>query len=180
MKIIVTGLTSSGKTKLLDQKWDINVHNMDEIVKCWYLTDMDLISKIEKEFSGDVMKGRIIDTIELGKIVFNDPEKMEILNEIIAPKVIKYIKHQISNIDIFEMAAYIGNSKQYRKYVDKVILITRNNRDFSNKFKYLNDNIEPLKITNEKFDIEINNDFSIQAGKKKLKDAIMSLSQYKK
>ena len=180
MKIIVTGLTSSGKSTLLDQKFDFNIHRMDQIVKNWYLSDAKLICQIETEYGRDVMKGRVVSTKALGNVVFKDQERLDTLNKILRPFVIKYIKQQISALDVFEMAAYIGNADVYRKLVDKVVLITREERDLSEKFKYLPKGIDPLKITNEVFDGEINNNHGISTGKAKLKKLLIEMHEESK
>ncbi|MCK5945745.1 MAG: dephospho-CoA kinase [Mycoplasmataceae bacterium] len=175
MKIIITGLTSSGKSTLLDQKWDFNIHRMDQIVKNWYLSDAKLISEIEKEYGRDVMKGRVVSTEALGAIVFKDKAQLGTLNKIVQPFIVKYIKQQISNVDVFEMSAYIGNASVYRKHIDKVVLITREDRDFSDKFEYLSEKIDPLKITDEKFDAEVINNLGIATGKAKLKKLLTEM-----
>ena len=176
MKIVITGLTSSGKSTCLDQPWDFNVYKMDDIVKYWYKTNKVLIAEVKAAFGETVIYDKTVSIRELGIIVLQDKDKLKELDKIVYPFVKAFIEECNDDIAIFEMAAYIGNEELYKDLIDKVILIERQKRNLDEKFNYIDGKVDPIEKTSIKYDVLIKNDSTIFAGQKQLKAAITKLT----
>lgn len=103
MVIGVTGGIASGKSevcRILEKKGFIHI-DADEVAH-EVLELPDVIDKIAFEFGIDVVSAdengkKHIDRKKLGKIVFNNPEQMNILEKITHPRIVQKIKGMISN-----------------------------------------------------------------------------------
>tara|TARA_B100000945_G_C20406825_1_gene610486 strand:- start:688 stop:1269 length:582 start_codon:yes stop_codon:yes gene_type:complete len=93
MKIVgLTGGIGSGKTSILNlfKKKKIKCFNSDFVAK--NLMENDLKSKIKILFGSDIyMKGKL-NRKKISKIVFNDKNKLSLLNSIVHPEVRKNFK----------------------------------------------------------------------------------------
>lgn len=92
LKIGITGGIGSGKTTIcrIFEILSIPVFNADVTAKMIMITDHDLVEKIKVRFG----KEAYFDTGELNRkylsdIVFNDPNELQILNELVHPAAIK-------------------------------------------------------------------------------------------
>lgn len=166
-KILVTGQSGSGKTTLLKRMNLDNIFYADAFVKeVLYKKGHKVYEQIISEFE-TLSKGDYIDTKELGQIVFNDNEKLTIVNNIVMP----FVKDWLTNLkdgSIVEMAGYINMENEYKDYFSTVILITRKDRDLS-KFKYMGKNTDPILGNDIEYDYIIKNDSSIEQGTTELK-----------
>lgn len=103
MVIGVTGGIASGKSevcRILEKKGFIHI-DADEVAH-EVLEFPDVIKKIALEFGNDVVTEdkngkKHIDRKKLGKIVFNDPERMNILEDITHPCIVQQIKGMIND-----------------------------------------------------------------------------------
>tara|TARA_X000001036_G_scaffold351803_1_gene332803 strand:- start:1712 stop:2293 length:582 start_codon:yes stop_codon:yes gene_type:complete len=88
MKIVgLTGGIGSGKTSILNlfKKNKINCFNSDLIAK--KLMNNDLKDKIKNLFGSNIYKKGKLNTKEISKIVFNDKEKLSLINSLVHPEV---------------------------------------------------------------------------------------------
>ena len=98
-KPILIGLTGgigSGKTTASNyfQSLGIPVIDSDLIVKRLWKENMGMVQKIEKSFGFPIEND--LDRKKLAKIIFNDQEKREILNEIVHPYVFQEVEKEKS------------------------------------------------------------------------------------
>ena len=108
----ITGNIGSGKSTVLKflKEMGNTTYDLDEIAKNFYTTDTNIKNKVLEIFPHVKSKDDEIDTNKLGQTVFNNPEKLKILQEIIWPEVEKYIFNKIENTSkliIFEGALII-------------------------------------------------------------------------
>ena len=90
--MIIVGLTGgigSGKSKILNflKKKGFPCYDSDKKAKQLVNSNLELKNKIKKEFGNDIYKLEEIDSKTLSNIVFNNPDKLKLLNSIIHPYV---------------------------------------------------------------------------------------------
>jgi dephospho-CoA kinase len=91
LKVGLTGGIGSGKTTIakIFELLNVPVYYADEASKRLYHTDKDLISKIKQHFGEDVYTDERLNRTKLAEIVFNDPSKLDLLNELVHPPTIR-------------------------------------------------------------------------------------------
>lgn len=91
LKIGLTGGIGSGKTTVakIFELLNVPVYYADEASKRLYHTDKDLMAAIKKHFGEDVYTNEMLNRAKLAAIVFNDPEKLELLNRLVHPPTIR-------------------------------------------------------------------------------------------
>lgn len=91
LKVGLTGGIGSGKTTIakIFELLNVPVYYADEASKRLYHTDKDLIVNIKKHFGKDVYTNEQLNRSKLASIVFNDPGKLELLNELVHPPTIR-------------------------------------------------------------------------------------------
>ena len=90
MKIIgLTGGIGTGKSTILNlfKKLGINTYNADESAKQIINSDTETIKSVKNVFGDDIYENGVLNTNKTSRIVFNNPEKLALLNSIIHPKV---------------------------------------------------------------------------------------------
>ena len=90
MKIVgLTGGIGSGKSTVLNEFKDLGIktYSADKAAKTLINTDRALIDSIKKVFGNNIYQKNKIDTKQLSKIVFQDSDKLKVLNSIIHPAV---------------------------------------------------------------------------------------------
>ena len=128
-KIIgLTGGIGSGKTTIANyfMAAGIPVYIADEAARKIMQSD-EIIEEIKKTFGAAIFESTILNREKLAQIVFNDPEKLKLLNAIIHPAVKKQFRHWILDhknapFIIYE-AAILFESGSY-KDCDKIITVT--------------------------------------------------------
>ncbi len=128
-KIIgLTGGIGSGKTTIANyfRKAGIPVYIADEEARK-IMQSPDIIEDIKNAFGDSVFDNSILNREKLSKIVFNDPQKLELLNSIIHPAVRKHfanwvLKYENTPFVIYE-AAILFESGSY-KYCDLIITVS--------------------------------------------------------
>ncbi len=128
-KIIgLTGGIGSGKTTISKffESEGIPVYIADDEAKK-IMQLPETIAQIEKLFGNQVIVNNTINTKQLASIVFNNPEKLKLLNDYIHPLVKMHfdnwvIKHKDFSFVVKE-AAILFESGSY-KYCDKIITVT--------------------------------------------------------
>ncbi|MGZ3854163.1 MAG: dephospho-CoA kinase, partial [Flavisolibacter sp.] len=91
LKVGLTGGIGSGKTTIakIFELLNVPVYYADEASKRLYHTDKDLISKIKLYFGEDVYTNEQLNRTKLAAIVFNDPDKLDLLNDLVHPPTIR-------------------------------------------------------------------------------------------
>jgi dephospho-CoA kinase len=128
IKVIgLTGGIGSGKTTIANhiKSLGIPVYNSDEQAKkILYLPET--IASLKLVFGDDVFTNDLFDKKKLSKLVFNDPEKLKLLNQIIHPLVnVDFEKWLIANSNsplVIKEAAILFESGSY-KDCDAIISI---------------------------------------------------------
>ena len=95
MIIGIAGTSGSGKSSVcaLFEKSNFLIIDFDKLTHVVYESNNDCISEIDNNFLG-VVKNNVIDRKELAKIVFNDKEKLALLNSIVH----KYLIESMNDI----------------------------------------------------------------------------------
>ncbi|MDY0363157.1 MAG: dephospho-CoA kinase [Bacilli bacterium] len=126
MIIGLTGSIATGKSTLSKYLKDLGylVINTDDIAH-QVLTFPHIIKKIESLVNQDVVESGIINRKKLGDIVFNDSEKLRILNNITHPEIYRITKDLIekqSGVVFVEVPLLFETN--FTSLVDKIIVIS--------------------------------------------------------
>ena len=91
LKIGLTGGIGSGKTIVakIFELLDVPVYYADEASKRLYHSDKELMMNIKKHFGEDVYTNDQLNRSRLAEMVFNSPEKLELLNSLVHPPTIR-------------------------------------------------------------------------------------------
>lgn len=129
MKVIgLTGGIGSGKSTIakMFQNLGIPVYVADEEAKKLMQSLVSLKYEIMANFGELAYKNGVLNTSYLAEIVFSNPEKLKLINQIVHPKVrahfLQFKTAQNSNYIIFENAILFEN--RFDKMCDFVITIT--------------------------------------------------------
>jgi dephospho-CoA kinase len=110
LKVGLTGGIGSGKTTVakIFELLNVPVYYADQASKRLYHTDKHLISEIKKYFGEDVYTNEVLNRSKLATIVFNNPDKLDLLNELVHPPTIRdaeeWMKRQTAPYVIKEAA----------------------------------------------------------------------------
>src|SRR4051812_23514218 len=110
LRIGLTGGIGSGKTTVakIFELLGVPVYYADEASKRLYHTDPDLMRNIKKHFGEEVYTNEQLNRSRLASIVFNNPAKLELLNQLVHPPTIRdaenWMKTQTSPYVIKEAA----------------------------------------------------------------------------
>lgn len=127
-KPLIIGLTGgigSGKTTIAKyfQSHGIPVYFADDEAKK-ILNEEITLQEVKQKLGNDLVKNNILNKQKLSKLVFDNPEKLKILNEIIHPLVKKNFDNWVKEHKKFQFvikeAAILFESGSY-KYCDKII-----------------------------------------------------------
>jgi dephospho-CoA kinase len=91
LKVGLTGGIGSGKTTIakIFELLNVPVYYADEASKRLYHTDKNLIADIKKHFGEDIYTNEELNRSKLAALVFNDPGKLELLNQLVHPPTIR-------------------------------------------------------------------------------------------
>lgn len=130
LKIAITGGIGSGKSTVAKIISDngYSVISCDEIYK-QLLKDKNFLSKLCAEF-GDILtnKGEL-DRKKLSDIVFNDKEKLKILNNLTHPQIMDKAVRRMENKGICFCEVPLLFEGGYERLFDKIIIVMRNTED---------------------------------------------------
>ena len=128
-KIIgLTGGIGSGKTTVAKIFKSLGVPIYIADLEAKKLMESKIVlEQIENKFGKSVFNGQILDRVALAKIVFDAPEKLKELNEIVHPAVAEDFKHWVAQHQnhhfVIKEAAILFETGG-NKYCDKTILVT--------------------------------------------------------
>ena len=132
MKVIgITGGVGSGKSAVLawmEQEYGACICQMDEVAKQLQKKGTECFKKIVDEL-GDAVVGEDgeLDRKELGKMVFSSAEKLQCLNAIVHPAVLKWVQKDI-----------VEKRKQGKPlYVVEAALLTDTGRELCDEMWYI-------------------------------------------
>jgi len=124
----LTGGIGSGKTTIANhfKTLGIPVYIADDEARKIMQTSV-VIDAIKKTFGETLFEGKVLKRDKLAQIVFNDPEKLQQLNEIVHPEVKRHFKqwlleHKVFPIVVYE-AAILFESGSYKDF-DVIITVT--------------------------------------------------------
>jgi dephospho-CoA kinase len=129
IKIGVTGGIGSGKSTFCKflQEEGVEVIYADQLSKELLDNDMNVKKKVEKAFGKEAYKEGKADKKYLAEKVFSDPEKLERLNNILHPVVIKKIFERMEKSEgIIAVEAALIYEADMEEMFDYVILVTAN------------------------------------------------------
>ncbi|MFL5788529.1 MAG: dephospho-CoA kinase [Flavisolibacter sp.] len=110
LKIGLTGGIGSGKSIIakIFELFNVPVYYADEASKRLYHSNKSLIKEIKFHFGEDIYKNEQLDRQKLASIVFSNPQKLELLNQLVHPLTIRdaeeWMKKQTSPYIIKEAA----------------------------------------------------------------------------
>lgn len=105
LKVGLTGGIGSGKSTVakIFELFDVPVYYADEASKRLYHSDQTLIADLKKHFGEDIYTKDQLNRSRLAEIVFNDPQKLNLLNALVHPPTIRDAEVWMNKQD----AAYI-------------------------------------------------------------------------
>ena len=91
LKIGLTGGIGSGKTTVakIFELLGVPVYYSDEASKRLYHSNKELMTGLKKHFGDDIYTNEQLNRSKLAAIVFNDPEKLKLLNSLVHPLTIQ-------------------------------------------------------------------------------------------
>jgi len=91
LKIGLTGGIGSGKTTVakIFELLNIPVYYADAASRRLYHTNKELAASLKKHFGNDIFLNDQLDRARLAGLVFNDPQKLDLLNSLVHPLTIK-------------------------------------------------------------------------------------------
>lgn len=129
LQVGITGGIGSGKSLVcrIFQCLGVSVYDADSRAKSLMTTDGILVSQIRKEF-GDLAyhADGSLNRKYLGETVFNDPDKLELLNKLVHPRVgedyRQWLKENSREVYVLKEAALMFEAGSY-KALDKIIVV---------------------------------------------------------
>ncbi len=125
----ITGGIGGGKStfcRFLKQENQL-VYNTDNEAKRIQETDNDVVEAIKRDFGDDIYHNGSLQRSKLASIVFSDTRKLEKLNQIIHPAVIKdfleWVKKHSDRKFLFMECAILFEAK-FSYLVDRVVVVT--------------------------------------------------------
>ncbi|MDC4182613.1 dephospho-CoA kinase [Mycoplasma bradburyae] len=186
--ICLSGKASCGKSMLIDllNKDGYQTIKLDNLIHEYYEKGKSGYQFVLDNFGSDYIDNEKVNRKKLGDLVFNNPNKLKLLNDF-AEKIVKYHLKNIDNqgIIIVEGAAIYNNQERYLDIFDYFVLIQRDQNLIEDsiraKFAYLKDfNLKkwnPIKENeNFKFDICIQNNSDIMNAYNELKNFLKKIN----
>lgn len=128
LRIGLTGGIGSGKTTVAQifELLGIPIYYADDAAKHLMNTDVQLITAIKKNFGEEAYKNNELDRSYIASVVFNDPEKLNLLNSLVHPITLndaeQWMQRQTSPYTIKEAALMFESGAD--KMLDYIIGVT--------------------------------------------------------
>lgn len=125
MIIGITGNSGAGKSYISDliSGYGFKRIDMDKIAHSIYETRPDCLKEIRENFGDEVFHEETLQRKKLGEIVFNDKNKLELLNEITHKYIMEEAKKEMNEENILLDAPVLIDTK-FEKLCEKIILVT--------------------------------------------------------
>ena len=129
MVIGITGNSGSGKSYISDiiASYGYKKIDMDEIAHSIYDKRGDCLKEIRDNFGDIVFEGERLMRKALGEIVFSNPKKLELLNQITHKYIMEEAKAQMKDETSILLDAPLLIDTVFEKLCDKIILVTCDN-----------------------------------------------------
>lgn len=141
-KIAITGSVATGKTEALRifKRLGSFTLNADDIVHDLLLKDKNIKIAIIKHFGNEISEKGKINRKKLAKIVFEDEDKLKVLEKIIHPKVLneiekEYEKVKDKNFTFFVVEIPLLFETGAQKYFDITITISSKEEIAKKRYK---------------------------------------------
>ncbi|MBP7221907.1 MAG: dephospho-CoA kinase [Sedimentibacter sp.] len=187
--IVITGSIGTGKSTAVEIIRDLGftVLDSDKIVHEGYNAGSELYYKIIGHFGKRVLKEEKIDRRKLGRIVFNNEEKLKELNNLVHAYVYDKLKEGIenccNNVIFLDIPLILETKDTHEPIYDEIWLIyvseeTQRKRLIERALRENKDPEEVLKIIDKQISIEekvfmvdevINNEGSVEELKENIK-----------
>ena len=128
LRIGLTGGIGSGKTTVAQifELLGIPIYYADDAAKLFMNTNIQLITAIKKNFGEEAYKNNELDRSYIASVVFNDPEKLNLLNSLVHPITLndaeQWMQRQTSPYTIKEAALMFESGAD--KMLDYIIGVT--------------------------------------------------------
>lgn len=138
LKIAVTGNIGSGKSTFCNyiESKGYKVLRADDIAKVLLVNDEDVKSDIISVFGPETFSGKELNKKFLAEKVFADPQKVQLINSIIHPAVLKNLNEQFKSLlvneNFFFVEAALIFEADMEDFFDYVVLISS---ELRNRFK---------------------------------------------
>ena len=178
LKIAVTGNIGSGKSTFCNyiESKGYKVLRADDIAKVLLVNDEDVKSDIISVFGPETFSGKELNKKFLAEKVFADPQKVQLINSIIHPAVLKNLNEQFKSLleadmeDFFDYVVLISSELRNRfKRKEKSDKYT------FEEFKKREENQIKEEEKSKRADFEFKNNGSIQELEQKAELLLMIL-----
>ena len=138
LKIAVTGNIGSGKSTFCNyiESKGYKVLRADDIAKVLLVNDEDVKSDIISVFGPETFSGKELNKKFLAEKVFADPQKVQLINSIIHPAVLKNLNEQFKSLLVDEIFFFVEAALIFEAdmedFFDYVVLISS---ELRNRFK---------------------------------------------
>ena len=138
LKIAVTGNIGSGKSTFCNyiESKGYKVLRADDIAKVLLVNDEDVKSDIISVFGPETFSGKELNKKFLAEKVFADPQKVQLINSIIHPAVLKNLNEQFKSLLVNEIFFFVEAALIFEAdiedFFDYVVLISS---ELRNRFK---------------------------------------------
>lgn len=138
LKIAVTGNIGSGKSTFCNyiESKGYKVLRADDIAKVLLVNDEDVKSDIISVFGPETFSGKELNKKFLTEKVFADPQKVQLINSIIHPVVLKNLNEQFKSLLVNEIFFFVEAALIFEAdmedFFDYVVLISS---ELRNRFK---------------------------------------------
>ena len=138
LKIAVTGNIGSGKSTFCNyiESKGYKVLRADDIAKVLLVNDEDVKSDIISVFGPETFSGKELNKKFLAEKLFADPQKVQLINSIIHPAILKNINEQFKSLLVNEIFFFVEAALIFEAdmedFFDYVVLISS---ELRNRFK---------------------------------------------
>lgn len=125
----LTGSIASGKSTVSSffKKMGYPVVDADLVARKLVLPGMPVNHKLKSVFGSAVFEGSTLNRKKLGQLVFSDPQKLTLLNQIMQPAIRTEITRQLRKYQgekLVVLDAALLLEQGYQKLVDKVMVVS--------------------------------------------------------
>lgn len=157
VKIAITGGICSGKStvaKIIKEQGYL-VISCDEIYH-ELLNDKSFVNSIVKEFGNVENAGGTLNREKLAEIVFNDKDKLQVLNSVTHPQIMNRAMQLMSGCGIFFCEVPLLFEANYEVLFDNVIVVLRN------KDERIKELMQRAKINESQAKLRINSQYEYE------------------
>lgn len=194
-KIIgLTGSIATGKSAATNIIKSLGYEVIDaDLIARDIINEENVVNDLKKNFGDDIYKNNELNREELGKIIFSNIEKRNLLNEITHPAIYNKIKEEINKsndeiifLDIPLLIETIDSIKKYNLNIDEIWLVYLNKDEQISRlmkrdsidYEYAKEKIaSQISVEDKKTyaDVVLDNSLSIEDLEENIKNEIKKL-----